>query len=65
MPQNKNRLFDRRVVDRYREKGAFSKEEYEQYLKALPDDSGNAQWVQMDIHDAELSEGASGHGEDT
>ena len=57
--QNKKH-FDRRTVDRYLEKGMLKRADYESYLKSLPDDSANAQWVQMDIHDAELGESESG-----
>ena len=63
MPLERKYL-DRRTLDRYREKGLLKKEDYEAYLKNLPDDSANAQWVQMDIHDAELGEGETGSGEE-
>ena len=66
MSINKSKLFDRRITDRYREKGMITKEQYDQYVKNLPDDAANAQYVQMDIHDAELTEGSSDSGsEDT
>jgi hypothetical protein len=59
LTSKKSRLYDRRVMDRYRDKGLLTKDEYEKYIKNLPDDAANAQWVQMDIHDAELTEGSS------
>lgn len=50
------RHVDRRTVDRYMEKGLIKEAELNTYLKGLPDDAANAQWVQMDLHDAEFSE---------
>mgnify|MGYP006291135351 CR=1 FL=1 len=38
------------------EKGLIKETEFNTYLKALPDDAANAQWVQMDLTDAEFSE---------
>ena len=54
------RYFDRRTTDRYLEKGAIKEKELESYMKNLPDETNNAQWVQMDLHDAELGENDSG-----
>lgn len=50
------RHVDRRTVDRYKEKGLLKEADYQSYLKGLPDDAANAQWVQMDLHDTEISE---------
>jgi hypothetical protein len=56
------KLYDRRVVERHVEKGLIKETDYASYLKQLPDEATNAQWVQMDLHDAEISEG-SGEGD--
>lgn len=48
--------FDRRTYDRYVESGIVSQSDFEKFIKNLPDDSAHAQWVQMDIHDTEISE---------
>jgi hypothetical protein len=56
------KLYDRRVSERHVEKGLISEADYAVYLKSLPDEAANAQWVQMDLHDAEISEG-SGDGD--
>lgn len=50
------RPFDRRVVDRYLEKGLIKDSDYASFLKNLPDDAEKAEWVQMDLHDAEMTE---------
>ena len=47
--------YDRRVVDRYVEKGEITKKDREAYLKGLPDETENAQWVKMDLEEAELN----------
>ncbi len=52
-----HRLYDRRVVDRYREKGLVKETDYEAYIKNLPDESNNAQWVQIDLYEAEMGDG--------
>jgi len=51
-------MFDRRVVARYVASGLVKEAEFNSHLKNLPDDTNNAQWVQMDLHDAELGEGS-------
>jgi len=38
-------LFDRRIVERNLRKGIVTREEYEQYLLALPDVSANAEVI--------------------
>jgi len=45
--------FDKRTVDRYIEKGLVKKADYESHLKALPDDSANAEFVEMEMDEAE------------
>ena len=56
MAEQKSKFFDRRTVDRYIEKGTVKDADFRDRLKSLPDDSANAQWVQMDLHDAEISD---------
>lgn len=48
------RPFDQRTADRYKEKGLLKDADYKAHLKSLPDETENAQWVEMDLHDAEL-----------
>ncbi len=50
------RYLDRRTFDRYLDKGILKEADLKSHLKNLPDDTANAQWVQMDLHDAEISE---------
>ena len=47
--------YDSRVVDRYVEKGEITKKDLESHMKGLPDETENAQWVQMDLEEAELN----------
>jgi hypothetical protein len=60
-----NKGYDRRTVDRYVDKGLIKATEYQSFLKALPDDAANAQWVQMDMEDAEVSSRSNGSANDT
>ncbi len=53
--ETKARYFDSRVSDRYVKKGIVTKKDMEAYVKALPDDEANSTFVQMDLHDTELS----------
>lgn len=64
MFEYEGKLYDKRVSDRYRAKGLVSQKDYDAYLKALPDDSANAQWIQMDLHDAEIGGEVYPNGED-
>ena len=50
------KLYDRRTFDRYLEKGIVKRADWENYLKTLPDESDNAQWVQMDLEETELAQ---------
>ena len=59
MPENR-KLLDRRTVERYIEKGLVKASEFQSYMKNLPDETNNAQWVQMDLHDAELTDESQG-----
>lgn len=56
MEKNKRSGYDKRTSTRYMEKGLVKESEFSSYLKALPDESSNAQFVQIEMHDAELSE---------
>ncbi|MBY0371318.1 hypothetical protein K2X33_11565 [bacterium] len=55
MANPKSKQFDIRTSDRYVKKGIVSQKEYDAYVKALPDEEGNATWVQMDLHETEIS----------
>lgn len=56
MKEVDKKVFDRRVVERNVRKGVVKHAEYQSYLKSLPDETNNAQWVQLDLHDSELGE---------
>ena len=56
MKGTERKHIDRRVVERYIEKGIVKDTDYAAHLKALPDEGVNAQWVQLDMHDAELGD---------
>ena len=56
MAEINRRFLDRRTQDRYIEKGLLKDADLKAHLKSLPDDANNAQYVQMDLHDAEISE---------
>lgn len=66
MPENKDlswdywKHFDKRTVDRYVERGILSASELKNRLKALPDETPNAEWVELDDSDAEVAEAESG-----
>lgn len=53
--QNKHH-YDKRIVDRYVAKGLVKGNELESYMKALPDETANAQFVELDLHDTDLSD---------
>jgi hypothetical protein len=50
-------------MDRYLDKGLLKDTELKKHMDGLKDESDNAQWVQMDLHDAELSEDRDAEGE--
>lgn len=58
--QINRKLLDQRVVERNIRKGLISDADYKAFLKKLPDEEPNAQWVQMDVHETELGEVSSG-----
>jgi hypothetical protein len=47
-----NNLFDKRIVDRNIQKGLVTKEQYQKFVKSLPDDESNAEWVSTTIEDS-------------
>jgi|GEM_PF-2117933 len=59
MTENSGKLFDLRVVRRNLEKGLIRESDYQSFLKRLPDEQNNAEWVQMDIYDTDLAEEAT------
>ena len=65
MADNYWKLYDRRTMDRYVEKGMLKGPEAQSYLKSLPDETNNAQWVQMDINDTEMGNENDKSAEDT
>lgn len=58
--ETNRKIYDRRVVDRYVEKGVLKANDFQSYMKGLADETNNAQWVQLDLHDAEISDAALG-----
>ena len=47
------RRLDKRTVSRYVDKGLVKKGEVDQHLKALPDETPNANFVDMELYEAE------------
>ncbi len=62
--EQKRKYFDSRVSDRYVKKGVIAPKEFEAYVKALPDDEANCTFVEMDLHDTELSSEEDADSED-
>lgn len=58
MAQIDPKMTDRRTYDRYLAKGLVKQSEVDQHIKSLPDDSANAQWVTIDLDEAEVGEGS-------
>jgi hypothetical protein len=58
MAKETAKIYDRRVVERYVKAGKISDSDLKSYMKSLPDESANADWVQLDLLDAEVSEGS-------
>jgi hypothetical protein len=52
------KIYDSRVIERYLRSGAITQAQHDTYMKSLADETTNAQWVQLDLHDAELGETA-------
>lgn len=55
MAEIKRKYLDSRTFDRYIKKGIVSQKDFDAHLKALPDDETLATWVQMDLHETEIS----------
>lgn len=53
--EQKRKYFDSRVSDRYVKKGVVSPKDFDSYVKALPDEEANCTFVQMDLHETEIS----------
>ena len=51
---------DKRTMDRYLSKGILKDSEIKEHFKSLPDSEANAQWVHMDMHEADLSDEVEG-----
>ncbi len=50
------RILDERLVDRNRLAGKLSEKDYESYLKSLPDEAGNATYIEISPDDEESNE---------
>lgn len=50
--------FDKRTFDRYIERGVTKESDWKSYLKSLPDDSARAEWIELDMSDAEVAPSA-------
>lgn len=48
------KLGDKRTQDRYVEKGLVEKNKVEAQLKALPDETANATWVEIDMEEVRV-----------
>lgn len=48
--------YDKRTLDRYIERGVVKESDFKNRLKALPDESPNAEWIELDMSDAEVAE---------
>lgn len=47
--------FDKRIMDRYVDKGIITKDAAAQHMKKLPDETPNAVWVELDLEEAEVA----------
>lgn len=52
------KYFDKRTVDKYIERGIVKEADFKNRLKSLPDETANAEWVQLDVNDAEVADTA-------
>ena len=50
------KTFDKRTITRYLAKGQVDQKIYDAYVKALPDEEGNGEWVKLDLVDAEITD---------
>ena len=51
---------DVRTVDRYMDKGLLDRDEVQKMMKALPDDTVNAQTVETELYEGEITEKGNG-----
>jgi|688.fasta_scaffold1832613_2 hypothetical protein len=56
MAVKSEKTFDKRTIGRYITKGQVSQKDYDAYLKALPDEEANGEWVKLDLVDAEITD---------
>ena len=55
-----SKCYDKRTMNRYVDKKTLDTKEVEGYLKNLPDEANNAEWIQADVHDTFLGEDGDG-----
>ncbi|MBI1860676.1 MAG: hypothetical protein HYR96_07140 [Deltaproteobacteria bacterium] len=48
--------YDKRTVDRYVDRGVVKPADFQSRLKNLPDETNNAEWVKLDVNDAEVAD---------
>lgn len=60
MSDENRKIFDSRVIHKNMQKGTVKEAEFKNYLKSLPDETNNAQWIEMDIHETD----SNSHSED-
>lgn len=56
MPAQEKKYYDRRTNERYVKKGLTTQKDIDGFVKALPDDESAASYVQMDVHETEISD---------
>ena len=52
--ENRLKTIDRRTYQRNIEKGNLKDSDFQSYVKNLPDETANAQWVEMDLFETEI-----------
>ena len=57
---NDKKLYDTRILSKNLQKGLIKEADLKAHIKSLPDESANAQWIEMDIHETD-SNGAGNH----
>jgi len=50
----KDHIFDKRIIERNIERGRLTKEEYEEHLKALPDEAEKAEEITVEVEEGEF-----------
>jgi len=53
---DKRMLYDRRVVKKYINAGEVKESDFQTYLKKLPDEEKNGEWVTLDVEETEVTE---------